>query len=460
MIGSHFLVTLGNDLQSFCLANIANSATKLRMSQTMIMATLLQTMAYLGDFTSTGYDNSPEFRVNLNPTNSFEWFYKINPVNYRSYFQTFSRFFLEMYGNPSYPVCNSSTSSFSYPKDRLEAMLDSYGLLLFNSYNGDGNGLTGHDPNSTNKKVNFSNRKKSIQVDKNLLRSAEGTQAFIFDVRADLVGVVNSLLRGGVIDSISEQIAADLPFNNGNGKISPGEVVGIALNLVNESNSSMGGVQILSNDWDHTRDGKPCNSFEDAWPLTSEGGVNDQVEINAGMSTEDIANKPGTCSYTTRVNGDVEPGQSSITDPTMPICFMQIREEKSTTWVNQETFRKHIALEKNLCLGGDNETMDCFIRAVKGADNSYYSRLGPKQTWTQTLTDPETNNFTFQSNNILIFEVSPWIPPGTSIHCRFRARFTNCSNCWTDSNGEDLRDFEYSGPTPFKIIPFEFIIID
>ncbi|MFZ9002127.1 MAG: hypothetical protein ACO20H_12540 [Bacteriovoracaceae bacterium] len=460
MIGSHFLVTLGNDLQSFCLANISNSNQKLKTSQSMIMATLLQTMAYLGDFSATGYDNSAGYRVNLNPENSFEWFYKINPVSYRSFFQTFARFFLEMYSNPLNPACSNSTTSYSYPRDRLEAMLDSYGLLLFNSYNEDGNGLTGNDPSSTNTKVYFSNRKKSITVNKDLLIPSSGTEAFIFDVRADLVGVVNSLLRGGVINSISEQIASDLPFNNGNGKISPGEVVGISLNLVNNSNTAMGGVQILSNDWDHTRDGRPCNSFEDSWPLTSEGGINDQQELNAGQSLDAIKATPGTCAHITKVNGAVEDGQSFVTDPIMPICFMQIREEKSTRWVNQEVFRQDIALEKNLCLGGDQDTKDCFIRAIKGADNSYFSRLGPKQTWTETLTDPETNLFTFQSNNILLFEVSPWIPPGTSIHCRFRARFTNCSNCWEDENGEDYRDFEYSGATPFKIIPFEFIVID
>jgi hypothetical protein len=459
MIASHFLVTLGNDLQNFCLLNISDSTQKLKTSQSMVMAVLLQTMSYLGDFTSTGYDNSP-YRVNLNPEHAFEWFYKVNPITYRSFFQTFARFFLEMYANPLNPTCSNSNTSFSYPKDRLEAMLDSYGLLIFNRYNEDGNGLSGNDPSSTNTKVYFSNRKKSIMINKDLLVPSTGTEAFIFDVRADLVGVVNSLLRAGVIDSISEQIPSDLPFNNGNGKISPGEVIGISLNLTNNSNSSMGGVQVISNDWDHTRYGKPCNTFEDAWPLTSEGGTNDQVEINSGQSPEAIQSTPGTCAYTTKTNGGVEDGQSMVTDPIMPICFLQIREEKSTRWVNQETFRKNIALEKNLCLGGDQETKDCFIRSIKGADNSYFSKLGPKQTWTETLTNPDSNQFTFQSNNILLFEVSPWIPPGTSIHCRFRARFTNCSNCWEDENREDFRDYEYSGAKPFKIIPFEFIIID
>ena len=440
MIASHFLVALGKDLQSYC------SMTKTQSIYSLFWV-LSETMSYLGDFTSKGNDFNVSDVVNLNSLYARDWFFKVNPINFRSFFQTYARFFNQVFGNTLFPRC---TGRSHFPQDRLESLLDDYGLLLFDSYNEDGNGINGNDPAKTNKHITISNRKKSVLVSKDLLKIDPKTSAFVFDNRADMVGVYNSLQRSGNIGALSEQLASDLPFNNGNAKISPGELIGLSLNITNDSNSEIGGLQILANDWDHTKDKKPCNNFSDGWPLGSEGGVNDTGVI-------DPENNPGNCSYIQRSNDG--PKLNSL-DPVMPICFVQASGENNTSWVNQEEFRKQVALEKNLCLGGEDDTYNCFIRALKGADQAVFSRLAPKENFQQTLINPETQNFIFNSNNIILFEVSPWIPPGTSFRCRFRARFTNCSDCWMDENGEDFRDFDYIGPEPFKIIPFEFIVID
>ena len=47
--------------------------------------------------------------------------------------------------------------------------------------------------------------------------------------------------------------------------------------------------------------------------------------------------------------------------------------------------------------------------------------------------------------------------------CRLRARFTNCKDCHyneDENNGDDYLDYEYSGEKPFKILSFEFTVID
>ena len=123
--------------------------------------------------------------------------------------------------------------------------------------------------------------------------------------------------------------------------------------------------------------------------------------------------------------------------------------------------REKIGLDPLECLAGNNRTQDCFIRFVKGVDQAFYSRLDPKSTWVETL--GEDNGVpTFNSNNVLFLEVNPWVPPGTTFNCRFRARFSNCDDCWhdPDNNNDDYKDFEYAGNRPFKIINFQFTVVD
>jgi hypothetical protein len=61
----------------------------------------------------------------------------------------------------------------------------------------------------------------------------------------------------------------------------------------------------------------------------------------------------------------------------------------------------------------------------------------------------------------MVFELHPDAPIGTTFLCRFRARFTNCSNCWQDElnpNSDDFLDFEYAGDRPYRMIDWEFTI--
>ncbi|MEX0797926.1 MAG: hypothetical protein WD025_00680, partial [Bacteriovoracaceae bacterium] len=60
-----------------------------------------------------------------------------------------------------------------------------------------------------------------------------------------------------------------------------------------------------------------------------------------------------------------------------------------------------------------------------------------------------------------VMEVSKWIAPGTTFSCRFRARFSNCSDCFNDPDtGEEYMDYELAGEKPYKVINFKFTVID
>ena len=189
----------------------------------------------------------------------------LKPVNFRSWSQTFARFFVQTISNTSSTACNTSY----YPQDKLETILDSYGLLLFDNYNDDGNHHSqGHG--GANHKINPANRLKTNLIDKDLIgldEREDKSLVFVFDKRRDILNALESLLEVGLTEEISSKIDSELLHNNGNGQVSPGEVVGLAFNLYNASNSEMGGVQILSNDWDHVKiesgERKPCPSFSD-----------------------------------------------------------------------------------------------------------------------------------------------------------------------------------------------------
>ena len=98
---------------------------------------------------------------------------------------------------------------------------------------------------------------------------------------------------------------------------------------------------------------------------------------------------------------------------------------------------------------------------MKGAEHSFYSQINPKKTWAQSFAG-ETGSPIFTPGNIILMEISPWIPPGTTFLCRFRARFTNCDDCWhnSDTSDDDYLDYQYSGGDPYKILHFKFSVID
>ncbi len=418
----------------------------------MTMQLIFETLAEMGDQTATGFgalsNNSANYKVNLDPQNALEWLSMVKPINYRTFFQTFSKYFIKTLGNSLYGMCNG----LAYDRDEYEKLLDQYGLLLFKTYNEDGNNKnTGH--NGTHTAVTSTNRINTVLIAKDMLKLDErddSASAFVIDNQADILSAIESLILSGQISSISEQIDDSFAYNNGNSQISPGEVVGVALNVYNNSNSTMGGIQILANDWDHFKGGKPCNNLGDNFPLDSEGAA----ILTSGEGTQ------GGCDYVTRYNGKnqtMEPDEELA-----PVCFVEFNDNDATKWVNQNIFRQDIGLSSNRCLGGSDSLNDCFVRVIKGGDQAYFSKLNPKSTWTETLDNDTTGTPTFTTSNVLFMEISPWIPPGTTFNCRMRARFSNCSDCFDDANNnnDDFLDYEYSGADPFKIINFQFTVID
>lgn len=435
---SHFMVALTKQMASECSWTTTNSVNAVNYL-------MYETFIELGDFTAKGSDTSSNY-VNLNSTHARTWNSIANPVNYRKFTQVMSKYLLEIYGKAGRTSCNGT----NLDKDSYEQLLDSYGLLLFKNYNEDGgSAVTGNT--GTNTTITEANRVKTVMVTKDhlLLDPSQGaSQAFIFDNRASLKVALSSLQSSGQIGQLSNVMDDDLPFNNGNISISPGEFVGVALNLYNNSNTPMAGVQLLANDWDHGKDNKPCGTFEDQFPSSSEGAadVTGETGLNAGE-----------CNYITRDNGD-DAGESIE-----PICMVQVNDNNATKWAFQDKLKEQIALGGANCLDGSSgNDKECFVRVVKGTDQATYSMLGPKTTWSKTVF-PDGKDVKFNYNNLIFMEVSPWVPPGTTFNCRFRARFTNCEDCWSNPanvDGDDYRDFEFSGGDPFKIINFEFIVID
>lgn len=441
-IWSHFMTAVTKDLASQC------SWTESSASE-VVMHMIYQTFLELGDLTAKGSDVESNY-VNLNQTHALEWNRVANPINFRKMTQVFSKYLLLSYGLPTRIGCNNS----HYDMDTYEQLVDSYGLLLFDNYNEDG-GSDATGQSNTGTQITASNRVKTVMVSKDLIKidpTQGASEAFIFDNRATMVGALNSLQAAGKIGQLSDQIESDLPFNNGNISISPGEFVGVALNLYNDSNTPMAGIQVLGNDWDHGgSDGKPCGTFEDAFPTSNEG-ASDQNGAVAGQ-----------CNHITRSNGDDHPLFPAEVD-IEPVCLVQISDTNATKWAFQNELKDKISLDSSNCLDGDGgNDKECFIRFVEGGETSTYSMLNPKSDWSSTVAP--NGSPIFQFNNLLFMEVSPWVPPGTTFNCRMRVRFTNCSDCWVDPSGtnttkDDYQDYQYSGGDPFKIINFEFIVID
>ena len=104
---------------------------------------------------------------------------------------------------------------------------------------------------------------------------------------------------------------------------------------------------------------------------------------------------------------------------------------------------------------------ECLVRFLPGANDANFSKIDPQKTYYETVVK-QLENPTFNSGNILIMEVNKWIPPGTKFRCRMRARFSNCSDCYTNTSSadDDYIDAEFNGSKPFKVINFDFDIND
>lgn len=441
---SHYLVALTQDLEKYC--EVENEKARKKT-----LALIIESLSELGDLGAKGRDFNLEGHINHSADHSFEWIRINNPVNFRSFAQSMARSVKSI-------IVDNPLNQCQYTLDDHEKLLDSYGLLLFRTYNESGNHKDyGHLHSNTH--VATLNRAQTVLISKDLLKLSpeqNASEAFVFDNRSDMISATQSMKSAGQITEISSLIESDLPYNNGNGRISPGEVFGITPNLYNDSNSMMGGVQVLANDWDHFKwtdthqdrpytKGRPCNHL-DGFPSQSLGGADTSGETGEN---------PGECKYTTRQNGH------EFGEQLAPICLVQINDDDATKWAGQNELRERLQLEKNRCLGGEDSPNDCFMRAIKGADQAFFSHIAPKKTWAQTVSN-EGESPKFNISNLIFMEVSPWVPPGTIFKCRYRARFTNCNDCFHDpkTDGLDFLDFEYSGGRPFKIINLQFTVID
>ncbi|WP_127717612.1 hypothetical protein [Halobacteriovorax sp. HLS] len=441
---SHFLVAFTKDVESSC--SYTNDAAR-----SLTFNLIVQTLAYLGDISSEGLDathsGAPGF-VNHSAANSLEWIKKNKPITYRRFAQTFARFVKTSIGSTP-ALCNG----LSYNIQNLESLLDSYGLLLFKNYDLNGSKFVAEAV----QKVNELNRQKTVLIKKNqlFLENRENKpKAYIFDGFDDMNSAAASLSSGTIEGTLSPTIFENnnLKYNNGNSLISPGELVGVLINLYNNSNSEMAGVRILANDWDHMDGTAPCNNFSDNFPSSTQGGVSVTTNPPCGVETQDNST-------------------------TAPVCFFQDTKDDATVWVGQEEYMTSRAIEATECLGGASSTKDCLIRSPKGADVAWYSKINAKQTWLESFTDANGKT-KFNFSNIFFLEVSPSIPPGTTVNCRLRANFTNCDDCFNTSTtatgntytphvnsgleftDDELKDYKYSGADPFVIINYTFTIID
>lgn len=519
---SHYLVGLTQSFKDSCFASSTLSSDEIHEKANDYTVMLLsETLAEIGDMTATGSDFLSEFYINntalselfftnLNNDESYLWAHQVTPPNFRRFFKIFGKNINQYISDYVTGTCPAFT------RDDSETLLDEYGLLLFKSYDDAGKGIsyatttpaqkTYSDFNgsylnytgkylsakTSNTEVNESNRKNSVLISKDYIDiSTSGVSAILFDNQTYMSEYVASLTFEGRSIDLSTGLAGT-EYNNGNVKISPGEVIGLSLNLVNNSNSTMAGVQILANDWDHMKlnssssnyvnkiDNITNNSNQIAtwepcqiqgWPLVTEGGV--LAETNPTQ---------GDCGYTTRSNKVIEPNQVATSpdlyepkydlDAPQPICTVQYSDENESKWVSQDFYRTYaLDLEDKECLnnsptgsgtGVEFNPNECLIRMLPGANQAILGKIDPQKTWSETLSASKGGGeIKYLPSTMVVMEVNKWIQPGTTFNCRFRARFTNCVDCFNDNNsGDDYSDYEYAGQNPFKVINFSFTVID
>jgi hypothetical protein len=518
-IVSHYLVTLTQELKDRCSMMSGLSTTDKQAKARNIGVLLLsETFAELGDMTARGSDflnpsiigqNSlaPIYFTNLNSEEAYLWSQQVNPINFRRFFKTMAK-------NIKYYISEDLCPEFSV--DDSETLLDSYGLLIFKSYSDTGHGVDQSSPNDPATTynlvdntfldntlfnadqsltfVNEANRTNSVLVSKTLIGlPTDRATAFVIDSQKGIRDFLSQLTFEGKPVQLSEELA-DPRYNNGNVKISPGEVVAVALNLVNNSNSTMAGVQILGNDWDHMQlkdtsktyvnrsenlttnpteiaQWEPCQV--EGWPLDTEGGVVYTPQSNYANQVQ------SGCEFPTRTNKVLDensivganPSPRYDLDAPQPICMVQSSAANETRWISQDEHRSNLGLSDSECLnsnstgggvGLDFNPNECLIRVLPGANQATFGKIDPQKTWTETISaNREDGIANLNSNSFVAMEVNKWIQPGTVFNCRFRVRFSNCQDCYNTNNlGEDFMDFDFAGEAPYKVINFSFTVID
>ncbi|MGE3609738.1 MAG: hypothetical protein AB7I27_09160 [Bacteriovoracaceae bacterium] len=472
---SHYLVALTKTLKTECSLT-SNDDGGHDAATSFVLLLLAETLSELGDLNAKGVDDfaapfaSSVYFNNLDPDASFLWTHFNNPITYRRFSQVFAK---NIYKYISSSLCTGFT------KNESEKLLDDYGLLLFKTYNDNGNStkdrnITYHDavyfiPAQGLTPVSESNRRKSVLVSKQLLDIAESTDTqtrvkyYVIDSQTSMSSFLSGLLFKGLAVPLSSGTSST-EYNNGNGKISPGEVLGIIPNLFNSSNSSMAGVQVLATDWDHvhitsnvTGNFKPC-------------------EVDTKTTVDEGAESALTCATTDSSYSRLVKNSTTGLFPSnaaAPVCLVQLEEGTSTRWVSQNEFRKKqgLSLLDKDCLGysttGTSDTdftfnpHECLVRFLPGANSASFSKIDAQKSYYDTVIK-ESEDKSFNWGGALVMEVNKWIPPGTKFRCRLRARFSNCSDCYTDgtNSNDDYLEYEYNGSKPFKVINLEFEVND
>ncbi|MGI4992690.1 hypothetical protein ACRXCV_08680 [Halobacteriovorax sp. GFR7] len=418
---SHLLVALTKELSNRCTGNI-DDAKKL------VFYALVESLGELGDLSAQAKDGLTG-QINLDQDYAKEWLKSVNPINFRRFSQSLAR---NVYNitNSQYNLCTYQ----NFSKDNLEQLFDSYGLLLFRTYNNNFNSIS-----TTNITVNPLNRKKTELINKNLLvkdtRSSYSSLS-VFDIRSSVYQTIQNQMDVGEVTTV------DARYNNGNGKVSPGEIVGLFVSVYNNSSSIMAGTRVLASDWAHMQDGVPCSNLSDGYPSISQGGK--------------------TCDPLTETN-------YNDTGRIMPVCMLTYNDGTSTKLLNQHEFLKRMKsdiglLEKD-CLGqGEDRTQDdlnnCFVKAIPSTNVQNIPFMAPKSNWQETM-QAEQGAPLFTDSNIMFFEINKNIPLGTEVSCRLRMTFANCEDCYhdlTSTNYDDFKDFEFAGEEPFSILNINFTI--
>jgi hypothetical protein len=482
-IVTHYLVALTKNLKTECGYSLETDGGH-DHATSVVMLLLAETLSELGDLNAKGIDNytSPlsgtTFFNNLDNTNSYQWLHFNNPVTYRRFFQVFGK-------NINKYVSNFSSTRIglcpSFDKNKSEKLLDDYGLLLFKTYNDNGNStkdrsityksvVPTYSVPTTATSVSENNRRKSVLVSKQLIQLATKTDEnpsrvgfYIIDNSTDISAVLKELLFKGFTVPVSENVAGTI-YNNNNIRISPGEIVGLIPNLLNTSNSTMAGVQILATDWDHVQ-------VEN----TSTGNFKPCV-VDSATTIDQGGEDAGTCtSTTTDYNRLIKDPLSNLfpSEAVAPVCMVLLEEGSSSKWVSQNEFRKKqgLSLLDKDCLGFTTSATtdtdfsfnphECLVRFLPGANEAFYSKIEPQKTYYESVIK-EAESGSFNVGNVLLMEVNKWIPPGTKFRCRMRARFSNCSDCYTDgsNSNDDFIDADYNGSKPFKVLNFDFDVND
>lgn len=517
LITSHYLVALTSELQSKCFIDHKTAVD-------YVMLAMADSFAYLGDMTAKGTDvnKSSRFLVNLHPSAAYDWYYSVRPVSMRRWSQLMAK---NIYHHISLNLCPL------FSKDDSERLLDMYGLLLFRHY--DDNGTYSDSPSETTTAVGAStvyprfdsyattlssggiqcpfvgspgctndfqifganypnvnlspttiqptaveevNRIKSVIVPKASLVSKPGglfSSVFIDDTQAFGNAVASQILFQGRVVSPSVGLAGP-EYNNGNNRISPGEIIAIGLDLVNSSNIPLGGVTVVATPWAHMKidpalsatdknKTKPCSI--NGFPSFTEGAVECGHEV---LPPNGARYKPNSLG--------VYPSQALH-----PVCLVQMSENNETRWVSQDRFRREILqLEDHQCLGfgtPDFTPAECLTRFMPGNEMAFMAKIAPGRSYIETLSKPYTDfNASVPANqriplsdipgpassSILVMELNKWIPPGTNFTCRLRAQFSNCSDCFESGPAamNEFTDIEYAGHKPFKVFDLNFLVIE